>query len=113
MEIFKDKNVVSELDINTLCITNPAASYFVRVDGDSMAPLMFPGDILVVDRSLERRHGDTVIAAINGELTVKTLEFRPRLRLVPRNQRYAALVPRDGDGFEIFGVVVSIVRPLR
>jgi len=105
--------VEAKLDLNELCIKHPAASYFVRVDGDSMAPLLLPNDILVVDRSLTPSHGDIVIASINAELTVKTLEVRPRPRLVPQNPRYAPITPRDGEELEVFGVVTNVVRTLR
>jgi len=105
--------VEARLDLNELCIKHPAASYFVRVDGDSMAPLLLPNDILVVDRSLTPGHGDIVIASINAELTVKTLELRPRPRLVPQNPRYAPITPRDGEELEVFGVVTNVVRTLR
>src|SRR6056300_2120960 len=105
--------VEARLDLNELCIKHPAASYFVRVDGDSMARLLLPNDILVVDRSLTPSHGDIVIASINAELTVKTLELRPRPRLVPQNPRYAPITPRDGEELEVFGVVTNVVRTLR
>jgi len=105
--------VESRLDLNELCIKHPAATFFVRVDGDSMTSLLFPNDILVVDRSLKPAHGDCVIASINGEMTVKTLELKPRVRLVPQNPRYAPIVPNEGEDLQVFGVVTNVVRALR
>src|SRR5690606_35870975 len=62
------------LDLNELCISHPAATFFVRVEGESMTGAgIFPNDILVVDRSLTARHGDIVIASLEREMTVKLL----------------------------------------
>src|SRR5690554_7939530 len=50
------------LDLNELCIKHPAATYFVRVEGDSMLEAgIYPDDVLVVDRSLNAEHGDIKI----------------------------------------------------
>lgn len=104
----------SRLDLNELCVKHPAATYFVRAQGDSMIEAgIFPGDVLVVDRSLTAKHGDIVIAILNGELTVKKLETRPSLRLVPMNSKYAPVeIPEDTD-IEIFGVAITAVHSLR
>jgi len=104
----------ARLDLNELCVQHPAATYFVRAQGDSMLEAgIFPGDVLVVDRSLTAKHGDIVIAAFNGELTVKKLETRPTLRLVPMNAKYAPIdVPEDTD-IEIFGVATTVIHSLR
>lgn len=104
----------SRLDLNELCVKHPAATYFVRAQGDSMIEAgIYPGDVLVVDRSLTAKHGDIVIAAINGELTVKKLETKPMLRLVPMNNNYSAVeIPGETD-IEIFGVATTVVHSLK
>jgi len=103
-----------KLDLNELCIQHPAATYFVRAQGDSMIEAgIFPGDVLVVDRSITAAHGDIVIVSVNGELTVKQLETRPRMRLVPRNSQYQPIdVPDDAD-LEVFGVATTVIHSLR
>jgi DNA polymerase V len=59
------------LDLNELCIQHPAATFFVRVQGESMIGVgIFPGDVLVVDRSLRAQHGDIIIASLESEMTV-------------------------------------------
>ncbi len=64
------------LDLNTLMIAHPAATFFVRVTGDSMRNAgIFSGDILVVDRSLEASDNKIVIAVVGGEFTVKRLKI--------------------------------------
>ena len=62
------------LDLNELLIKNPPATFFVKVAGDSMTGAgINDGDILIVDRSIEATNRKIVIAAVNGELTVKRL----------------------------------------
>lgn len=104
----------SRLDLNELCVKHPAATYFVRAQGDSMIGAgIFPGDVLVVDRSLTAKHGDIVIAVLNGELTVKKLETKPSLRLAPMNSNYSATqIPEETD-IEIFGVATHVVHSLK
>lgn len=74
---------------------------------------IFPGDILVVDRSLVARHGDIVIAAWNGELTVKQLQTRPCMRLVPMSRKYAPIDIPEETELEIFGVATNVIHNLR
>ncbi len=71
------------------------------------------GDLLVVDRSLQARDGDTVIACLNSEFTVKCLQTRPQRQLLPRNSRYRPIPIGDADEFEIFGVVTGVIRTLK
>jgi DNA polymerase V len=106
--------VEKALDLNELCIKRPAATFFVRVEGDSMIQAgIYAGDILVVDRSVTAEHGDTVIVAIHGEMTVKELELRPTVRLVPRNPAYSAIEIPEGTALDIFGVVTNVIRNIR
>lgn len=102
------------LDLNELCIRQPAATYFVRAQGESMIEAgIFDGDVLVVDRSLTARHGDIVIAEFGGELTVKRLELHPHPRMVPMNRNMAPIAIPDGADLEIFGVVTTVIHSLR
>ena len=99
------------LDLNELLITNPPATFFVRVDGDSMIEAgIHSGDILTVDRSEEAVDGAIVIAMVNGEMTVKELSFYPTLRLIARNEKYPPIELNEHDDFEIFGRVKGLVR---
>ncbi|ADU66225.1 Peptidase S24/S26A/S26B, conserved region [Desulfurispirillum indicum S5] len=102
------------LDLNELCIRNAPATFFVRAEGDSMINAgIRPGDILIVDRSLEPRHKDIVIAKIHGELTVKLLHTTPTISLVPMNPNYQPIQVREEHEMEIFGVVTFILHPTR
>ena len=102
------------LDLNEHLIAHPAATYFARAEGDSMIDAgIHPDDILVVDRSVQAEHGDIVIAGIHGELTVKELQLRPCVMLIPRNQAYEPIHIPEGTELEIFGVVTNVVRSMR
>jgi len=101
-----------KLDLNELLIKHPAATFFVRVAGDSMTGAgIHHDDILVVDRSLEATSGKIVIAVYNGELTVKRLvRDNNGIRLVAENPNYPPLVIAEEDGCEIWGVVTSVIH---
>jgi DNA polymerase V len=102
------------LDLNDLCIKRPAATYFVRVEGDSMIEAgICPDDILIVDRSVTAQHGDIVIALVQGEFTVKELVMRPQVQLLPRNKAYPPITFVEGSELELFGVVTGVVRQMR
>ena len=105
--------VEQTLDLNELCIKRPAATYFVRVEGDSMIEAgIHPDDILVVDRSVRPQHGDIVIAQVNGEFTVKELALTPTVQLIPRNKAYLPITFTDDAELALFGVVTNIVRQM-
>lgn len=106
-----DDYVDQALDLNELLVTNPPATFFVRVNGDSMVDAgIHHGDILSVDRSEEAHDGSIVIALINGELTVKELSLYPKVRLIPHNPAYPVIELAENDDFEIFGRVKGLVR---
>lgn len=102
------------LDLNELCIQHPAATFFVRVQGDSMIEAgIFPDDILVVDRAITAEHGDIVVACLHNEFTVKQLALTPSPHLLPRNPAYPPIALTDHTELTLFGVVTSVVRKLR
>lgn len=102
------------LDLNQLCVQHPAATFFVRVCGDSMHEVgICPGDILVVDRSIAPVSGDTVVASLDNEFTVKELQLGPVPKLVPHNRRYPVIHVQAEQELEVFGVVISVVRQMR
>jgi len=111
-----DDHVEQRLDLNHYMIQHDAATYFVRVKGDSMIDAgIRDNDVLVVDRSVTARVGSIVVAVVNGELTVKTLGRTQggKPLLSPANANYAALEIRDGMSFEVWGVVTGSVRKFK
>ncbi len=62
------------LDLSQYLIKHPAATFFVKVTGNSMIDAgIHDGDILIVDRSLKPVDKKVVIAVVNGELTVRRI----------------------------------------
>jgi len=109
-----DSFLEGQLDLNEHLIHHPAATFFVRVTGDSMIGAgIHSGDILIVDRALEPANRKVVIAVINGELTVKRLcKQNGRLALIPENDRYEPISIEDETDFVIWGVVTSVIHLL-
>ena len=101
-----------ESPLNELLVYRPAATFFVRAAGDSMLNAgIRPGDILVVDRSLEAADGSIVIAAVDNEFTVKFLRRRDGcVSLEPANPKYSPIVFEDGMELRLFGVVTAVIH---
>lgn len=107
-----DDFMEQKLDLNDHLIRHPAATFFVRVEGDSMKGAGIQrGDILVVDRSLEAQEGKIVIAVINGEFTVKRIRFEDSTVLLEaENPSYGPIrIDPDAD-FKIWGVVTYVIH---
>ncbi len=103
-----------KLDLNRHLIKNSTATFFVRVTGDSMVKAgIHDGDLLVVDRSIEPRDKNVVIAVVNGELTVKRIRIRKnRLTLEAENEAYQSQEINDGIEFEVWGIVTNVIHAL-
>ncbi|MEH6473040.1 MAG: translesion error-prone DNA polymerase V autoproteolytic subunit [Halopseudomonas sp.] len=105
-----DDYLEAPLDLNQHLIKHPCATFFARAEGDSMRGRgIFPGDLLIVDRSIKPAHGQVVIAAIHGELTCKVLDTQRRC-LMAANRNYAPIPITDDCDFRIEGVVTASVR---
>lgn len=107
-----DDYVEGRLDLNAHLVKHPAATFFVRVAGDSMIGAgIHPDDILVVDRSLEPADKRVVIAVVNGELTVKRLRLKQgQIVLVAENDAYPPMEIHSDMTFEIWGVVTHVIH---
>ena len=103
-----------KLDLNKHLIRNPAATFFVRVTGESMVKAgIHNGDLLVVDRSIEPRDKNVVIAVINGELTVKRIRIRKKkLTLEAESDDYQSQEINKDMEFEVWGVVTNVIHAL-
>ena len=96
-------------------IQNPAATFMVYANGNSMVRAgIHHGDILIIDRSLNARDGDIIIAVLYGEFTIKQLSIvKDTFFLVPKNPQYSPLEVSDDMDFEIWGVVIYSIRKHR
>lgn len=107
-----DDYVENQLDLNKFLIQHPAATFFIRVEGDSMINAgIHSGDLLIVDRAVEVRHGRIVVAQINGEFTVKRIEHvGAHTYLVPENKTYKSLRITSEMAFDVWGVVTYVIH---
>ncbi|MCW8982783.1 MAG: translesion error-prone DNA polymerase V autoproteolytic subunit [Gammaproteobacteria bacterium] len=107
-----DDYVEGHLDLNEHLIHHKEASFFLRVSGDSMINAGIQnGDLLVVDRSVEPSNGKIVIAAVDGELTVKRLAIkRNKTWLMPENDSFAPIEVKGEQDMVIWGVVTSVIH---
>lgn len=106
------------LDFNRDLIRNPEATFYGKVEGDSMIEAgISDGDIAVIDRSVEPRDGDIVVAYINDEFTIKYLDLRHRkdgyIELRPANKDFKPIRIDADDNFEVWGVVVWTIKNWR
>ena len=102
------------LDFNELLVVNPAATFAVRLAGESMIGAgLFPGDIAVVDRSVAPTNNCIVLALLDGEFTVKRYRRRgATVILAPENSNFAPITIAEDRAFEIWGVVTRSIRML-
>ena len=131
------------LDLNELLVKRPAATFFVRVQGNSMIGAgIQDGDLLVVDRSLRPASGDVIIACVDGDFTVKTLCLgngewgmgnggrgmgegewgegngergmgNGEVRLVAANPNYPDIVLKPGQELDYFGKVTACIHQFK
>jgi DNA polymerase V len=104
-----------ELNLHEHLIKHPAATFFAHVDGDSMIDAnLHDGDLLVIDKAETPRHGNIVVAIVNGEFTVKRLHKRNgQIKLVPENKAYPTIEVREDMDVEIWGVVLWAIHKAR
>lgn len=110
-----DDYIEQKLDLNTHLIKHPAATFFVTARGDSMKNAgIQSGDMLIVDRSLEATHGRIIIAALNGELTVKRLAILGnQVKLMAENPAYDPIDITNDIDLVVWGVVTHVVHQVR
>ena len=107
-----DDHIDGGIDLNQLLIKNPPATFFVRVDGDSMINAgIVAGDVLIIDRSKRPRHRNIVIAAVDGEFTVKRFMRRGKtIELQAEHPDYPTITVTETQELEIIGVVSGVIR---
>lgn len=111
-----DDYVEDQIDLNAHLIQqgHEAATFIVRASGWSMVGAgIHDGDEVIVDRALEAKNGDVVVAAIAGELVIKRLRFRAeKVVLVSDNPHYPERVLAEGEHLEIWGVATRVLHKL-
>jgi DNA polymerase V len=100
------------IDLNEQLIANKTATYFFRMNGDTMVGAgIFSGDTLIVDRSITNANGKVVIAVLNGEMMVRRLEKTfNKIRLVPETNNLSTIDVDPYSDFAIWGVVTYVIH---
>lgn len=108
-----DDQMTAQLDLHELLVKNPSSSFLVRVTGESMRNAgIFHDDILIVDRSLAAANGKVVIAALQGQLTVKRLKTlaNGKVFLMPENEDFDPIEVSADEDIHIWGVVTKVIH---
>ena len=103
-----------QLDLNHYLVPNPKNIFLVRVSGESMIDKnILDGDILIVDKNEKPGNGKIVIAALNGEMAVKTFsEVDGKILLISANHKFLPIEIEDLMEFQIQGVVKHVIRSI-
>jgi len=109
-----DDYIDRKLDLNEYLVKHPTATFFVRVEGESMINAgIHCGDVLIVDRALQATDKKIVIANVNGELTVKRIrKIKNKLFLAAENPDFEPIEVKGGEQFEVWGVVTYVLHQL-
>jgi DNA polymerase V len=109
-----DDYIDLKLDLNSYLVKRPCSTYYAKVSGDSMTGAgILDGDLIAVDRSQFPAAGKIVVVALNGEITVKRIQYKQeKILLCPENEAYPIIELNSHEGFEFYGVVIGIIRKL-
>ena len=104
--------LIQRVDLMAKLVKHPQATYLIRVRGESMREAgIFDGDVVMVDRAIKPRHGQIVVAVVDGDFTIKQLHQRQgQVKLKAANPTFPDITPKDGQTLEIWGVVTSSIK---
>jgi DNA polymerase V len=102
------------IDLNKALSENPLATFFVKVDGNSMIDAgINDKDVLVVDRSLSAADNCIAVCFIDGEFTVKRIKLeKDALWLMPENSNYKPIRVDENNQFQIWGIVTYVIKKI-
>lgn len=101
-----------QISLDNLMQLRAPSVYLVKIEGDSMQGAgMYSGDLLIVDRGIDAKHGDIVIAAVNGDAVCKRMCLEHGMVILrAENRKYPSRYIMEGDTFDVWGVVRYSVR---
>jgi len=100
------------IDLNKELIKNPPATFYGRVNGDSMKDLGIDhGDLLIIDKSIQPKDGKIAVCFIDGEFTLKTIRLeKDCCWLIPANSNYKPLKVTQDNDFVVWGIVIHVIK---
>ena len=106
--------IEDDVDLNTHLIKNAPATFIIRVQGKSMINAgIYNNDIIIVDRSIKPKHGKIVVAALDGQMTIKRLYRRDdKIMLLPENELFKPIEILDSMDMVIWGVATNVIHSL-
>lgn len=107
------QDYISEyIDLNREIVQHPASTFYGKVSGESMIDEgIEPGDLLVIDRSIEPADGDLAVCCLDGEFTLKRIHIVPdAVWLVPSNESFDPILVTPDHQFEVWGVVTHTIK---
>ena len=109
------EDVREKLDLVKLLVQHSASTFFFQVDGTSMVDVdMDEGDLIIVDRAVEPYNGCKAVCFIDGDFTVKRVNFlESSAVLMPcneHNKQYKPIPVGPDNDFLIWGVVTWIIK---
>ena len=95
-------------------IKNEEATFYARVDGESMLGAgLNDGDLIVIDRSEEPKNGSIAVCFLDGEFTVKRLKLKTKeIYLMPQNSKYSPIKIGEGNELSIWGIVTYVIKKM-
>lgn len=109
-----DEHAERSIDLNEQLIKNKAATFFLRVNSNAMLDAgIHKGDVVIVDRSLEAKSGNVIIAVLNGEMLIRRMQVQnSKIRLLPETKRLSPIEIDNSSNFSVWGVVTYVIHNL-
>ncbi len=109
--------LTESIDLNKELVRHRETTFYARVSGHSLTDAgICDGDLIVIDKSLEVRDGDFVVAYIDGDFTLKEFKQDPSGEfgwLIPHNKDYSPIKVSEANDFLIWGVLTYTIKKLR
>jgi DNA polymerase V len=105
----------NKVNLHQHLVKNPEQTFVVTATGDSMTGAgINHQDLLIVDRSITPKTGDIIVAAVDGDVTVKRFHSHAEgVTLMPENSDFEPIAITAEREFHIWGVVTSIIHRIR
>ena len=107
-----DDYIEKTLSLDDYLVPNPNATFFVRASGESMKDAgISNNDLLIIDRSLNAKNNDIILAIINNEFTIKRFTQKNNtIILKAENKDYDNIIIQEADEFSVWGIVTHVIH---